>query len=147
MATYEDFKRALYRRGLKVDEDPTYDYKGYFESDPVAAMKTAKGKGHFPDTFKNPVHPTFSDESKYSTPEHKGGKWIVSNNGTDVFVHSDYTKKHLDDTDDYLGRDYRETGNVSISHDGETFRLPTVEIEGKQTKPRSIFDIARGAKR
>lgn len=130
MATYKDFKRALKRRGLKVDEDPTYDYKGYFESDPEAAMMTARGRGHFPDTFKTKVHPTFSKESKNSAPGHEGGDWVTSNNGTDVFIHSDYTKRHLDETDDYLGEDYRETGNVSMSHDGETFRLPTIEVEG-----------------
>jgi len=31
--------------------------------------------GHFPDTFKKPNHPTFSDESRYSTPANPGGHW------------------------------------------------------------------------
>lgn len=129
MVTYEDFVRALKARGLKVEEDKTYDYKGYFESDPQAAMKTARGGGHFPDTFKTPNHPTFSNESKYSAPWAEGGSW-TNENGTDVFHHSDYTREHVDETDDYLGEDYRDTGNVTMSHDGETYRLPTVEVEG-----------------
>ena len=147
MASYKEFVDALHRRGLKVEEDPTYDYKAYYESDPEAAMRTARGKGHFPDTFKTKEHPTFSKESVNSGPGHEGGDWTTNKSGTDVFVHSDYTKQHVDETDDYLGRDYKESGNVSISHDGETFRLPTIEVEGKaKKKPRSIFDVAKGAK-
>lgn len=149
--TFGDFRRAMMMRGFDIDNDDTYDYQAYFRADPQAAMKTARRGGHFPDKFKTPEHPTFSDESEYSTPGHQGGTWTTSNNGTDVFVHSPYTKQHVDETDDYLGRDYRETGNVSMSHDGETFRLPTVEVKGKakpksKKKPRSIFDVAKGAK-
>lgn len=150
--TYGDFRRAMMLRGFDVDNDDTYDYQAYFRADPQAAMKTARRGGHFPDKFKTPEHPTFSDESVASTPEHEGGSWTKSNNGTDVFVHSPYTKRHVDETDDYLGEDYRETGNVSMSHDGETFRLPTVEVQGKPGKkaktkrPKSIFDVAKGAK-
>lgn len=40
--------------------------------------------GHYPDTYKKPNHPTFSQESQYSTPQMQGGTW--SNvNGTDYF--------------------------------------------------------------
>jgi len=31
--------------------------------------------GHLTDRFKKPNHPTFSQESQYSTPENQGGQW------------------------------------------------------------------------
>lgn len=144
--TYGRFMRALRLRGIKDKDGDVYDYKGFYNSDPERAMRIAKEGGHFPDTFKTERHPTFSEESKYSSPEHEGGSWTTSNNGTDVFVHSNYTKKHADETDDYLGEDYKYTGNVTMSHDGETFRLPTVTVEGKKRRPKNIFDQAKGAK-
>lgn len=42
--------------------------------------------GHFPDTYKKPNHPTFSDQSKYNGSEGKmGGKW-GNENGVDTFT-------------------------------------------------------------
>ena len=59
-----------------------YDVNGYFLSgagnDP---------RGHGPDTFKKPNHPTFSEESMYSGPPGKnpvGGRWIATP-GADFF--------------------------------------------------------------
>lgn len=147
--TFGRFMRALRLRGIKDKDGDVYDYRGFFESNPEEAMRVVVEGGHFPDEFKTERHPTFSDESRRSTPEHEGGRWTTSNNGTDVFVHSDYTKRHADETDDYLGEDYRHTGNVTMSHDGDSFRLPTIEVEGRARRyknGRSIFDEARGAK-
>lgn len=49
--------------------------------------------GHFPDTYKKPNHPTFSDESKYSDKDNKGGKWSKKGD-KDVFTPSDTNLKH-----------------------------------------------------
>lgn len=35
----------------------------------------AKTEGHLPDTYKKPNHPTFSNESKYSSEGMPGGEW------------------------------------------------------------------------
>ena len=54
-------------------QNDTYDY------DMRGAWKEGVQQGdsgHFPDTYKKPNHPTFSDESKYhGTDGHEGGKW------------------------------------------------------------------------
>lgn len=56
-----------------------YDYSGYWKD--VAAKGTdqrkAYGDGlHFPDTYKQHGHPTFSVESQYSKGPWDGGRWI-----------------------------------------------------------------------
>jgi hypothetical protein len=50
-----------------------YDLRGAFKSG-----VTADERGHLTDEFKKPNHPTFSDQSIYSTPEQPGGQWIGS---------------------------------------------------------------------
>ena len=52
----------------------TYDYYSFYKN---TGGRPAKGNpaDHFPDTYKKPNHPTFSNESLYSTPEKPGGKW------------------------------------------------------------------------
>ncbi len=54
-------------------EKDTYDY------DMRGAWKegvTAGENGHFPDTYKKPNHPTFSDESQYHGKDgNEGGTW------------------------------------------------------------------------
>jgi hypothetical protein len=47
-----------------------YDYRGAF-----LAGVSRGGEGHFPDTFKQHGHPTFSVESKYSAGPNDGGRW------------------------------------------------------------------------
>ena len=50
---------------------PDYDMPGYYMS---GGWLDAPGSGHFPDSFKAPNHPTFSDESMYHmTPNGAGG--------------------------------------------------------------------------
>jgi hypothetical protein len=51
--------------------DSHYDYRGAF----LAGVGRGNDTGHFPDTFKQHGHPTFSVESKYSTGPGDGGSW------------------------------------------------------------------------
>ena len=60
--------------------DSHYDYRGYWKS--VAAQGGDQRKAyddglHFPDTFKQHGHPTFSVESKYSRGPSDGGRWLT----------------------------------------------------------------------
>lgn len=55
-----------------------YDLRGAFKAGVVPDGE----RGHFPDTFKKPNHPTFSDQSQYSTTETQGGKWGNDNSFT-----------------------------------------------------------------
>jgi hypothetical protein len=54
------------------DSGVDYDLRGAFK----AGLKPAEN-GHWPDTFKKPNHPTFSNESKYAVGEDaaKAGRW------------------------------------------------------------------------
>src|SRR3990167_2120614 len=54
------------------DSGADYDLRGAFK----AGFKPDQNK-HFPDTFKKPNHPTFSDESIYAVGEYasKAGRW------------------------------------------------------------------------
>jgi hypothetical protein len=59
-----------------------YDLQGAFK----AGLNPAEN-GHFPDAFKKPNHPTFSDQSKYSGVEgHVGGSWSKLANGQWAFT-------------------------------------------------------------
>lgn len=54
------------------DTGSDYDLQGAFK----AGITPDKDRGHFPDTFKKPNHPTFSDESQYSGKNGMiGGHW------------------------------------------------------------------------
>lgn len=53
--------------------DARYDYRGYWLQSRYRPIRF--GIDHFPDTFKQHGHPTFSRESQYSTGVGDGGTW------------------------------------------------------------------------
>jgi hypothetical protein len=66
-------------------EKDTYDY------DMRGAWKagfTGDKRGHFPDKYKKPNHPTFSNESMYSNDDMTGGEW-----DGESFTPSEYNKR------------------------------------------------------
>ena len=69
-----DWIRTLSQQlGRPLDpDDPTYDYRGFWRSQLLGGrgmgLDPSSGQMHFPDTFKTPDHPTFSNESQYATP-------------------------------------------------------------------------------
>ena len=66
-ASYQKWAKAVGHEGDTRD----YDLRGAWKADASQAEN-----GHFPDTFKKPNHPTFSDESQYSGKDgNVGGKW------------------------------------------------------------------------
>lgn len=54
--------QAWKRQHAPFDSGQDYDYRGAYK-----AGVTANAKGHWPDTYKKPNHPTFSDESIYAS--------------------------------------------------------------------------------
>jgi hypothetical protein len=70
------------------DSGEDYDFRGAFK----AGIRKPKG-GHWPDTFKKPNHPTFSNESKYA--DDTAGKWIG-----ETFVPAGQEPRLLKDTTD-----------------------------------------------
>jgi hypothetical protein len=53
------------------DSGMDYDLRGAF----LEGVKRDEASGHWTDQFKKPNHPTFSDQSQYSSREHPGGHW------------------------------------------------------------------------
>lgn len=52
--------------------DSHYDYRGYWKEHAADSHEAGQ---HFPDTYKQHGHPTFSVESQYSTGPTDGGRW------------------------------------------------------------------------
>jgi hypothetical protein len=61
------------------EPDSYYDYRGFWKQNPD--FKHSLGQ-HFPDTFKQPGHPTFSNESQYANTQNTGGRWADN----DVYI-------------------------------------------------------------
>lgn len=66
-AGFEQWRSSL-PQNLQSNHD--YDIQGAY----LAGVQPG-ADGHMPDTFKKPNHPTFSNESQYSTPQTPGGSW------------------------------------------------------------------------
>jgi hypothetical protein len=56
---------------------------------------------HFTDKYKQPGHPTFSNESIYSNEKNEGGSWVEKDN-TWYFKHSPFTLPYAQRTTEYL---------------------------------------------
>jgi hypothetical protein len=69
------FQQWARTQGITDANDPAanYDYRGYWLQNGDKPVRF--GVDHFPDTFKQHGHPTFSVESKYSTNPTDGGRW------------------------------------------------------------------------
>lgn len=88
-----DEDEAKYQQWAKQHkrEKDTYDY------DMRGAWKDGgeqSENGHYPDTYKKPNHPTFSDESRYHKGEYKGGKWSTKD-GRDTFTPGETNLKNF----------------------------------------------------
>lgn len=69
-AAYQEWARKVGRSRDTYD----YDLRGAWKELQSGTM-TEDERGHLGDKYKKPNHPTFSDQSKYSTPETPGGTW------------------------------------------------------------------------
>lgn len=74
------FREWIARNGITDLDSPQsrYDYRGYWKD--VASKGGDQTKAyedglHFPDTYKQHGHNTFSQESKYSQGMYDGGRW------------------------------------------------------------------------
>lgn len=85
--SYQDWKTKISKyKHIDIDHDNTYDYEGFYNSDPDNAYRFLNDDptAHFDDTYKTVYHPTFSDLSIYSgkanprfNPEGlRGGHWV-----------------------------------------------------------------------
>lgn len=82
-------ERIRKHKGIDIDNDLTYDYEGFYNSNPDRAwdMLNKDSNAHFIDEYKTSLHPSFSNQSIYSGYRNKfnpngitGGTWIDDNN-------------------------------------------------------------------
>lgn len=76
-------QETAYQSAYGADASHDYDMRGYFAD----TGKTPNAEGdHYPDTYKKPWHPTFSDESMYNgVAGTQGGTWGTAD-GKDTFT-------------------------------------------------------------
>lgn len=92
------FVEAIYQNEKTSNNinDDDYDMRGYFqEYGSVKPMPSFYGNGHYPDTYKDPKHMTFSTGSKYNgvlTPQGiaQGGRWEQLQDGNWNFYASPF---------------------------------------------------------
>jgi hypothetical protein len=99
------------------DSGQDYDWRGFWK----AGSELDKKTGHGTDKFKKPNHPTFSDQSQYSTSETPGGKWGKDESGKDTFTPSQWMTKDQQRAGQL--KDYfkvKEPEAVLLPNDGET---------------------------
>jgi hypothetical protein len=85
--------------------DAHYDYRGAFLAGANPADGSGPQAGHWPDTFKQHGHPTFSVESQYSRGPSDGGHWLG-----DLFLpHEPRAASDATATEGLLGR-FRKIG-------------------------------------
>ena len=101
---FEFRKWALLNGVTDVDHPQSrYDYRGYWRD--VARKgddqrKTYQDGPHFPDTYKQHGHPTFSVESKYSAGPYDGGRWVGESYvpwGADFLMRDGQSRLSMDD--------------------------------------------------
>jgi len=76
------------------DSGADYDLRGAFK----AGLTPDSTTGHWPDTYKKPNHPTFSDESKYAqygTPGHWEGETFIPGTAKQAGVSDAQAKEYL----------------------------------------------------
>ncbi len=75
---------ADYNTKFKSGDSYDYDMQGWYKANPNS---DPNGKGvHYPDTYKKPNHPTFSDQSQYNGNGNTGGKWQQQQDGSYTFT-------------------------------------------------------------
>ena len=84
--SYLEWKKKIKEhKKIDIDNDPSYDYAGYYINNPISAwdMLNKDSEEHFVDKYKTSSHPSFSNQSMYSGYKNKhnpkgviGGTWI-----------------------------------------------------------------------
>ena len=156
--SYQDWKtKAAKYKNLKIDEDNTFDYEGWYNSNPENAYRFLNDdpRAHFDDTYKTVYHPTFSDLSIYSgkidprfNPKGlKGGHWVSDHK----YISPKETPISMDDRINYIidgednGVQLRTFDNKPLwMNDGTRYegQLPQVIVKPKRYKRgKDCFDI------
>ncbi len=75
------------KRTGRANDDEDYDMRGAWLEAKEKGISLENEKGHFPDKYKKPNHPTFSNESKYNGAEGaRGGTWSKTSDGRPMYT-------------------------------------------------------------
>ncbi len=122
------FKPWVKANGVRDLDHPDshYDYRGAY-----AAGHKVGADQHWPDTFKQHGHPTFSEESQYSTGKGDGGTWQGDKFVTsDEVVKDDIRREGISPRAAYASRVNELTAMANAGHPEAPRKLETLEREG-----------------
>jgi hypothetical protein len=83
------FQKWAVATGAPITQD--YDMRGYWKNQTLAPTINANdGLPHYPDTYKTPLHKSFSSESRYADPAKNPPTWnekdqLVTSSGQVLF--------------------------------------------------------------
>lgn len=131
-----------------------YDYRGYWKNEDRQSILNNDTNAHFTDKYKQPTHPTFSNESIYSTKNTPGGEWVQGKN-TWLFKHNKFTARQLNKTHNYLnnsGEGYIINNDTIIPRtkkfknggkwrSSDSIRKRISDWEGASMKTNRPFDV------
>lgn len=118
-------EEKTYNSRFGPDDSIDYDMRGYFKANPD--VKPNDPGVHYPDTFKKPNHPTFSDQSKYNGVDgYYGGVWGKEDD-KDTFNPSSTNLNNMnkDQLQDYFNRVEPKA----------ILKLPKPDIEDRRDDP------------
>lgn len=108
------YEQLLYDQKFGADKTFDYDMQGWFKANPDASPHTGS---HYPDTFKKPNHPTFSDESIYHGVDGNfGGHWGHDDKGDNFTPGKNNLNQGVDRLQQYF--DNHEQGVTLMSPEG-----------------------------
>lgn len=87
---WKDKMKAKYPDIEMENDRAGYDYESYFTNNYEDAIRQLSNLQHFPDTYKLPNHPTFSNESIYSRGPMMGGSWVNDTTFTPSVINRQY---------------------------------------------------------
>lgn len=79
--------QAWAKKNGRENDVEDYDMRGAWLEAKRKGVSLEDGRGHYPDTYKKPNHPTFSDQSKYNGEGGaRGGTWSTTPDGRPMFT-------------------------------------------------------------
>lgn len=138
-------EEALFKSWTKANQiqdadapEAHYDYRGFFKST-NGAVHPPGSVEHFPDTFKQHGHPTFSIESIYSKGPSDGGMWA----GDQYIPEMTPAVSHQPEDPMRMYIDLLKEKNKSKSEENKSRSIETKHFESQNPKPAAQTDPAK----
>lgn len=117
--TFEQWKSQMKSKYPDIEMDNNkagYNYEEYFKNHYNDAIRQLSNLQHFPDTYKLPNHPTFSNESIYSREPVVGGSWVNDSTFTPSVINRQYYPNIYKEDRNYTEREiykYQKGGKLT----------------------------------